>query len=302
MLPPLPSIRFFEATARHLSVTLAAEELHVTPGAVTQQVRKLESFLGCALFERRARGLALTAEGRAYHAACQEALALIRRATAQLAKDRRQVILVSCTPGFAAQWLVPRLQDFLSGAPQIDVHVSTTNRKVDLAREGIDFAVRHGLGDHPGLQSRVLLADDLIPVCSPRLVAPRRSAVLADITAERLLHDEHRDDWRLWCEAADVHGLDCGGGIVFVNSNAAIEAALAGRGVALVRRSLVEPELASRRLLAVKVPALRTPLAYHLVYRAETLATPAMRGFFEWILAQAGQAMEKMGPLQRLGA
>jgi LysR family glycine cleavage system transcriptional activator len=282
-LPPLPSLRFFEAVARRLSVTLAARELHVTPGAVTQQVRKLEDFLGCALFERRARGLTLTAQGRAYHAACQEALALIERATARLAADRRQIILVSCTPGFATQWLIPRLQDFLRGAPEIDVHVSTTHRPVDLARESIHFAVRHGLGDYPGLQSKTLLADELIPVCSPRLVAPRRSATRADITAERLLHDEHRDDWRLWCQAAGVDGLDCDGGIVFVDSNAAIEAALAGQGVALVRRSLVARELAARRLLAVKVPPLRTPLAYHLVYRAPTLADPAARAFFTWI-------------------
>jgi LysR family glycine cleavage system transcriptional activator len=292
MLPPLPSIRFFEAVARRLSVTLAAQELHVTPGAVTQQVRKLEDFLGCALFERRARGLSLTAQGRAYHAACQEGLALIERATARLATNHRQVILVSCTPGFAAQWLIPRLQTFLSDAPQIDVHVSTTHRQIDLAREGIHFAVRHGLGDYPGLQSRELLADELIPVCSPRLVAPRRSATLADITAERLLHDEHRDDWRLWCEAAGVDGLDCNGGIVFVDSNAVIEAALAGHGVALVRRSLVAPELATRRLLAIKAPPLRTPLAYHLVYREPTLAAPAAHAFFEWLLGQAGKQAE----------
>jgi LysR family glycine cleavage system transcriptional activator len=282
-LPPLPSVRVFEAVARRLSVTLAAQELHVTPGAVTQQVRKLEDFLGCALFERRPRGLTLTAQGRAYHAACQQALTLIERATAELATQRRRIILVSCTPGFATQWLIPRLQDFLRDAPDIDVHVSTTHRPVDLAREGIHFAVRHGLGDYPGLQSKALLADGLIPVCSPRLVAPRRSATRADITAERLLHDERRDDWRLWCQAAGMDGVDGEGGIVFVDSNAVIEAALAGRGVALVRRSLVAQELATRRLLAVKGAALRTPLAYHLVYRAPTLADPAAHAFFTWI-------------------
>lgn len=288
-LPPLPSIRFFEASARHLSVSLAAEELHVTPGAVTQQVRKLESYLGCRLFERRARGLALTPDGRAYHTACQEALAVIERATLALCAPRRQIILVSCTAGFAAQWLVPRLQKFLNGVPQIDVHVSTTSRKVDLAREGIHFAVRHGLGDYPGLESRLLLADELIPVCSPRFVAPRRTAGLADITPQRLLHDESREDWRLWSKAAGVVGLDGDAGVVFVDSNAVIEAALAGRGVALLRRSLVADELAGGRLLAIRVPPLHTPMAYRLVYQRETLVNPAMRAFHDWMLEQAGQ-------------
>lgn len=286
-LPPLASIRFFDATARHLSVKLAAEELHVTPGAVTQQIRKLEQFLGHALFERRARGLALTEQGRDYHPACQEALTLIGRATEKLAATQPQVILVSCTPGFAAQWLVPRLQDFMRDARAIDVHVSTTNRKVDLVNESIHFAVRHGLGDYPGLKSQVLLADELIPVCSPRLAAPRRTARREDITDALLLHDEHREDWRLWCEAAGMRRLRCNAGIVFVNSNAAIEAALSGRGYALVRPSLVQQELASGRLLVVKGVKLRTPLAYHLVYRPETLIDPVARKFFDWILAQA---------------
>lgn len=281
-LPPLGSIRFFEATARLLSVKLAAEELHVTPGAVTQQVHKLEEFLGCALFERRSRALSLTEAGRTYFAACQESLGVLDRATSKITASR-QVILVSCTPTFAAQWLVPRLQQFLGTAPEVDVHVSTTHRKVDLAREGVHFAVRHGLGSYPGLVSRLLLDDDLIPVCGPRLIAPRRSAAQADITSERLLHDSRRDDWQLWAQAAGMQELDANQGVVFVDSNATIEAAVAGHGVALVRRSLVETELASRRLIAIKAPPLRATLAYYLVYREQTLEQPAMRKFFDWI-------------------
>ncbi|WP_288410967.1 LysR substrate-binding domain-containing protein [uncultured Herbaspirillum sp.] len=286
-LPPLTTIRVFDATARHLSVKLAAEELHVTPGAVTQQIKKLEAFLGQGLFERRARGLSLTAQGRDYQLACEEALTVLGRATDKLMTVHQRVILVSCTAGFAAQWLVPRLQNFMRDAGAIDVHVSTTNRKVDLVNESIDFAVRHGLGNYPGLKSKVLLADDLIPVCSPRLIAPRRSARMEGITDDLLLHDEHREDWRLWCEAAAIPRLKCNAGIVFVNSNAVIEAALSGRGYALVRPALVLSELASGQLLAVKAPKLRTPLAYHLVYRPETLIDPVSRKFFDWIVAQA---------------
>lgn len=304
-LPPLIAVRFFEATARHLSVRQAAHELHVTPGAVSQQVRKLESFLGAALFDRQPRGLALTAAGRDYQAACSEALARIGQATSRLmAATERRVLLVSCTPGFAAQWLVPRLQDFLQQAPLLDVHVSTTNRLVDLQAEGVHFAVRHGRGPYPGLKAEVLLADDLIPVCSPRLVAPRRTARLSDITSDRLLHDGQRGDWRLWCETHDTHDTHDSGrgvhavgtvdwqqGVVFAHSNGAVEAAVAGRGFALVRRALVARELAARELIGVQGRgALATPLAYHLVYLAETLIDPALRAFRDWMVAQAADS------------
>ena len=301
-LPPLIAVRFFEAAARHLSVRRAAAELHVTPGAVSQQVRKLEDFLGCALFERQARGLALTAAGRDYQVACGEALARIGQATSRLlAAHERRVVLVSCTPGFAAQWLVPRLQTFLQQAPLLDVHVSTTQRLVDLQAEGVQFAVRHGRGPYAGLQAERLLDDDLIAVCSPRLVAPRRTARLQDITGERLLHDGQRDDWRLWCQAqglTGVQGVDAAQGVVFAHSNGAVEAALAGQGFALVRRTLVARELAARSLIGVQGDAaLPTPLAYHLVYPPETLIDPALRQFRDWIVAQAAEPLDAPGAL-----
>lgn len=288
-LPPLSTVRSFEATARHGSAARAAEELRVTPGAISQQLRKLEDFVGQRLFERQARGLVLTDAGRVLLAGCQEALAALQRATAQL-RHQRQVLLVSCTPVFAAQWLVPRLQDFLQSAPEVDVHVSTTARLVDLAAEGVHFAVRHGLGRYAGLQARRLLDDDLQPVCSPLWVAHRPTAQAADITAAGLLHDGQRDDWQLWARAAGRPQLDTSQGIVFVDSNAAIEAALAGRGVALARRSMVVNELEQGRLLALQVPPLVTPLAYYLVFREPTLAQPAARRFHDWLLAQAALA------------
>ncbi len=288
-LPPLASVRFFEAAARHLSVRAAAAELHVTPGAVSQQLRRLEDFLGCALFERLPRGLALTPAGRDYLAACAEALALVGHATARLqALGQRRVVRLSCTAGFAVQWLVPRLEDFSRVAPDVDVHVSTTDRVVDLASEDIHFAVRHGLGVAPGLQAEVLVADDLVPVCSPRLIAPRRVPRIADITGARLLHDGHRGDWRLWCEANGALGVDCNQGVVFTHSNGTIEAALAGRGFALARQGFVAGEIAARMLVAVPSAALATPLAYRLVHRPEVLVDPALRAFRDWIMEQAG--------------
>jgi len=289
-LPPLIAVRFFEATARHRSVREAARELHVTPGAVSQQVRRLEAFLGCALFERLPRGLALTPAGMDYQAACAEALACIGHATARLAAGARRVVRVSCTPSFAAQWLVPRLQHFLQRSPELDVHVNSTYRKVDLLAEDMHFAVRHGLGPYPGLHAEWLLGDDLVPVCSPRLVAPREAAQVHDLAGALLLHDEFRDDWRLWCQAQGLDGVDCGQGVVFDGTGGAIEAAVAGRGFALVRRALVARELATRALVGVQAPPAAAPLAYRLVYRPEALIDPALRRFRDWIVAEGAEA------------
>ncbi len=289
-LPPLIAVRFFEATARHCSVREAARELHVTPGAVSQQVRRLELFLGCALFERLPRGLALTPAGMDYQAACGDALARIGHATARLALGVRRVVRLSCTPAFAAQWLVPRLQQFLQQASELDVHVNSTHRAVDLLAEDMHFAVRHGLGPYPALHAEWLLDDDLIPVCSPRLVAPHPWARLADIDGPRLLHDGHRDDWRMWCQAQGLVRVDCGQGVVFAGANGVVEAALAGQGFALVPRASVARELATRALVGLQAQAVQTPLGYRLVYRPETLIDPALRRFRDWVVGQGAQA------------
>ena len=138
-----------------------------------------------------------------------------------------------------------------------------------------------------GGRLKVLVADDLVPVCSPRLIAPRRIPRTTDITGHRLLHDGHRGDWRLWCEANGASGVDCNQGVVFTHSNGTVEAALAGRGFALVRQGFVAEEIAARRLVAVRAAALATPLAYRLVHRPEVLVDPALRSFRNWITAQA---------------
>lgn len=289
-LPPLIAVRFFEATARHRSVREAARELHVTPGAVSQQVRRLEDFLGCALFERLPRGLALTPAGMDYQAACGEALARIGHATARLAAGARRVVRVSCTPDFAARWLVPRLQLFLQHAPELDVHVNSTHRAVDLLAEDMHFAVRHGIGPYPGLHAEWLLDDDLVPVCSPRLVAPRLWAQLADITGPRLLHDGQRDDWRLWCHTQGLARVDSGQGVVFAGASGAVEAALAGQGFALVTRTKVARALATRALVGLQAPGVAAPLGYRLVYRPEALIDPALRRFRDWVVDEGAQA------------
>ncbi|QRY66773.1 transcriptional regulator GcvA [Ensifer sp. PDNC004] len=287
-LPSLASLRAFEATARHSSVTKAAQELNVTPGAVSLQVRELEQTLGVTLFERRPRQLVLTEDGSTYFATLRRAFRMMREATEELtARKRAPVLTVSCTPTFAAQWLVPRIGAFELQVPGIDVRISTTNRLTDFNSDGVDIAIRHGLGRYDGLVSERLIDDDPVPVLHPALRARNPLDTPGDLAAHVLLHDVHRQDWRLWLDAAGADGVDAGRGPVFVNSNGAIEAAKAGDGVALVRLSLVTRELAEGVLEAPFPEGVMTGLAYHLVYPPAALDRPPVTAFRAWIIEQA---------------
>ncbi|WMJ03023.1 transcriptional regulator GcvA [Pseudomonas chlororaphis subsp. aurantiaca] len=289
-LPSLGALRAFEATARHLSVTLAAGELNVTPGAVSLQIKELEAALGIQLFVRRPRQLILTAPGEQYFATLRTAFRLMREATVELlGRARLDVLVLSCTPSFAMQWLVPRLGGLEARLPGVDVRISASNRKVDLVRDGVDLAVRHGFGRYDGLVSERLLDDELIPVCSPQLLGERTRLCVDDLADLRLLHDEHRHDWQLWLEAAGASRVDGRQGTVFVDSNGAIEAAKAGLGVALVRLSLVQRELAEGLLLAPIARSVASDLAYYLVYPATALERPNVAALRQWLLSEAGR-------------
>jgi LysR family glycine cleavage system transcriptional activator len=285
-LPPLSTLRHFEAVGRLRSVRLAAQELCVTPAAVSQQLRTLEGFLGLPLLERLPRGVALTAAGIGFHRACSSALQTLAEATRQAMAPAASPIVLSCTPGFAQQWLLPRIDAWQQAHPEQELRISTSNKLARLDDGDIDFAVRHGLGDYPGLRVERLVDDELVPVASPRLIAPRRRLTLADIAGARLLHDEHRGDWRLWLQAAGLGQVDWRKGPVFTDSNGAAEAAIAGQGIALLRRSFAGADIARRRLVALPHPASRSPLAYHLVFRQEALLKPGRQPFVDWLLAQ----------------
>lgn len=300
-LPPLGALRAFEAAARHLSMKRAAEELHVTPGAVSLQVKELETTLGVSLFVRRTRSLELTPQGSRYFHALRPAFRLIRESTAEIiASTRTPVLTVGCTPTFAAQWLMPRLCRFETQAPDVDVRISATNRIADFGRDGIDIAVRHGFGRYDGLVSERLLNDTLTAVCSPAL--PGRIGGLAspdDLARTALLHDASRRDWQLWLKAAGAAGVDSARGPVFVDSNGAIEAAKAGHGVALARQSFVERELAEGSLIAPFPQRITSDLAFYLVYPATALDQPHIAAFRHWLLDEASHriAMETTVPI-----
>jgi LysR family glycine cleavage system transcriptional activator len=296
-LPPLNALRAFEASARHSSVQRAAHELNVTPSAVSQQVQNLERWVGFPLLERRARQLQPTAQGRAYLATISAAFDQIAAATAELSKGQvPRSVCITCTPGFTVQWLVPRLQEFQDLHPEIDVRIDASTRMLDLRTEEVDLAVRHGNGRYPGLVSEKLLDDDLIPVASPSLLVGKgRVRRPADLVQHRLLHIEMRDDWRLWFAAQGIE-VDWRRGPLLVDTAIGVQAAIAGKGIILIRRSLAADELASGRLVAPLPQGLSKGTAYYLVYPPENMSQPAVRAFRAWLLDAVEQGKAASAP------
>ena len=290
-IPPLHALMCFESAARLMSMKAAAEELCVTSSAVSQQIAKLENVTNTRLFIRSPRRLELTTEGRIYLRAIRPAFSQIAEATQRLTNDgKANKVTISCTSGFAIQWLLPRLPAFEKANPGVEVQISTTNRQVDLLSEGIDFAIRHGAGSYPGMESECLVNDKLLPVCSPRLIAPEHElSSPIDIAEYRLLHDEHRLDWTVWFRTLSIANVNTDTGPVFVDSNGVIEAAIAGKGIALVRSALVQEELASGLLInPLKMPV-DSPIAYYLVYEESAILQKISRRFRDWITTAANK-------------
>jgi LysR family glycine cleavage system transcriptional activator len=197
-LPPLNALRAFEAAARHLSMKEAATELAVTPGAISQLVRGLEERIGLPLFHRANRSLSLTEAGQAYFAPLRHAFRQIGEATLRLqTTPRAGMLTLSAPPAFAASWLVPRLGKFRARHPNIELNIATTRRLANFIADGVDVAIRHGLGHYPGLRCDRITPIAMIPVCSPRVLTTRAPRKPADLLRLPLLHDAERQDWAL---------------------------------------------------------------------------------------------------------
>src|SRR5438477_4319689 len=209
-LPPLNALKTFEAAARHESFTRAAEELCVTQGAVSHQVKALEAELAKKLFNRERQRLIITEAGRDYLAVVRDALDRIAIGTERLLQRQNSgVLTVSTSPDFAAKWLVHRLGHFIEAHPEIDLRVSASLHHVEFAREEVDIAVRHGEGNWPGLDAAMLSTEQLFPVCSPKLLSGERSpARLTDLLKFPLIHTGDRSWWTRWLEAAGVNDRD----------------------------------------------------------------------------------------------
>jgi LysR family glycine cleavage system transcriptional activator len=286
-LPPLNALRAFEAAARLLSFTRAAEELFVTQAAISHQIRQLEDDLGCRLFRRLSRALALTEEGQQLLPFVRDAFADLKAGVAKVrAQEQTGMLTVTAPPSFAGAWLVPRLVRFQARHPEIEVHLLSVARLVDFGREPIDVGIRYGPGGWPGVVAERLLSEELYPVCAPALrTGPDAILVAQDLARHRLIQVLlFPDDWRRWLRVAGVIGVDPERGPRFDTTALALEAAAAGMGVALARRNVVQEFVRSGRLVVpfeIEVPA---EVAYYLVHPPEGGGKPKVRAFRAWIL------------------
>ncbi len=294
-LPPLNALRAFEAAARHLSFTKAAEELFVTQAAISHQVKALEEALDLQLFRRLNRRLMLTDAGQLYLPALTEAFDAIDSATARLRADEDAGrLVVSIANSLAAKWLLPRLPRFRDRHPEIEVEISAADRLVDFDRDNVDMAIRHGLGDYPGLRVDPLMKDTVFPVCSPGLLAgpvPLREP--GDLRHHSLLHDDvgpfEAPDWPQWLADAGVTGAWANRGQRYSHSSLVLQAAIDGQGVALGRSTLVALDLEAGRLAMPFGPALPSHYACFVVSPTATADRPKIKAFREWLFDEADQ-------------
>jgi LysR family glycine cleavage system transcriptional activator len=298
-LPPLNALKAFEAAARHESFTRAAEELCVTQGAVSHQVKALETELGTKLFTRERQRLVITEQGREYLAVLRDALDRIALGTERLRQRQSSgVLTVSTSPDFAAKWLVNRLGRFSEAHPEIDLRISATMQHVDFAREDVDVAVRHGDGNWPGLEAVRLSSEQLFAVCSPKLMTgPRAIRVPADILKHPLLHLDDWKNWSRWLEAAGVPEADAVHGPVLNRASMIIDAAVDGQGVALARTTLAAWDLINGRLVRPFSVSLRLSKTYWIVCPKATAALPKIAAFRDWLIAEAGEDASRLETL-----
>jgi LysR family glycine cleavage system transcriptional activator len=298
-LPSLNAVRAFEAAARHENFTRAAEELCVTQGAVSHQVKALEAELGLKLFNRERQRLVITEAGREYLNIVRDAFDRIALGTERLLQRQTSGILtVSTSPDFAAKWLVHRLGRFAEAFPEIELRVSATLHHVDFAREDIDLAVRHGDGQWTGLHVTRLCSEELFPVCSPRLATDARPLNQpADLLGFPLLHLDDRTTWATWLETAGVGDAEALHGPVLNRASMVIDAAVDGQGVTLARTTLAAWDLINGRLIRPFALALPLAKSYWIVGPKASAALPKIVTFREWLLAEAADDAQRIAAL-----
>lgn len=297
-LPPLDRLEVFEAAARTLSFTRAAEELALTQSAVSRSIASLEERLGFALFERRHRALVLTERGQALNHTATEMLERLDETIARLrGRDAARTLTVTASISFASLWLVPRLARFTQEHPHIDVRIAASNEIVDLDRAGIELAVRYSpIGRAPGGEK--LFGEEVFPVCSPALLRDPARALArpADLARHTLLHYEDIRgapwlDWSPWFEAAGIPDLKPAGALHFSHYDQLILAAIGGQGVALGRVPLLHEQLRTGALVAPFRRGVASPRCYHVMRSARSAGNSDVDAFVAWLHAEAaGQA------------
>lgn len=304
-LPPLDLLAAFEAAARHLSFTKAAAERFITQSAMSRQIQALEQDLGVALFRRRHRSLTLTEPGARLFAVCTAVLAQLRATTRELRTPaQREVLAVTTTPGLASFWLIPRLPGFTRAHPGVDVRLDTTFELRNLAADGFDLAIRYArVGEFDGAP---LFHETVQPVCSPRLLREKPLGRPPELASHTLLQLEPSVtggapvEWEPWLQAMGLAGLEPAARLSFSNYNDVIAAAMAGQGVAIGRRPLVDGLLRARQLVAPFKDTLATPRGYGLVVDPAARARPAVRALEAWLREQAAAAPAPAPPSARV--
>ncbi|HXC90626.1 MAG TPA: transcriptional regulator GcvA [Stellaceae bacterium] len=294
-LPPLSALRAFEAAARQMSFSKAAEELFVTPAAISHQIHALEQELGVTLFHRLNRSVELTASARVLLPGLSEAFAGIRASVGRLrAHNDTGSLTVTASPSFAAKWLVLRLHRFQQRCAEVDVRISATDEVVDLGKGDFDVAIRYGAGHYPGLDVELLFTNEVFPACSPQLLAagpPLR--IPDDLRRHALIHDHavERDPlvptWPMWLKAAGVKDLPATAGLSFNNMSLALDAAIAGHGVVLAYSTIAAADIAAGRLVRLFSLALPDQFSYYIVTAPGALERPKVRAFRDWLREEA---------------
>jgi LysR family glycine cleavage system transcriptional activator len=301
----LASLRFFEAAARLSSFKEAALELHVSQGAVSQQIKQLEEALGCKLFYRLTRQIALTDEGRRFAAIVARSLGDIEREARTLAAAHARIaIRVRAAPSFALRWLVPRLGEFYAQHPDIKLSITAVHGYFDPARREFDLAIESSKGKVPVLHSEALMEDYLVPVCSPKYLA--KHAFLKkprDLARCTLLHDgqpwigaDEDAEWRHWLKEVGGVDVDSTQGQFFSLANMAIEAALTHQGVAMGRTSLVQDLLEAGELVAPLAQPVKSATKYWLAYPGELVSNPGLQAVIRWLRRQAAKRPSRESP------
>ena len=296
-LPSLPALRVFEAAARHLSFTKAAQELNVTQAAISHQVRALEEQLGLALFRRTTRRLALTREGQRLQPAASEAFEILRRALADIGRGE-QVLSITTTPSFGARWLAPRLGRFAERHPEIELSIRHTQTVLDLSREGLDLAIRWGKGRWPGVESEMIGPAMRIVVGAPDYIRRLGLKKPADIAKATLLHDETREDWTEWLLVAGLDTALARKGITLDDDNALQQAALSAQGLALVPPSLAAVDMEAGRLASPFELALADGYGFYLVHERGARSRPKVAAFRDFVCEEMARdgTMPAKGP------
>lgn len=294
-IPSLDLLRGFEAAARHLSFTLAADELHLTQSAVSRQVASLEKSIGAPLFVRRHRGLALTEAGQTLFRAVGSALGDIGGALARISGPTRNSLNVTASVSFCALWLVPRLPRFLANHPDVDVRLSATSRLLDLQRDQVQLAIRFCTPAAVPSGTPLLMPAEVVPVCAPRLLRDRSRPLrrVPDLSRHVLLHYDDKDRalpqlaWSSWLEAAGQPELRGAAALYFSHLDHSVRAAMDGQGVALAIRPVVQELIDSGRLVVPFSPAAESDRGYYLLVNPSAAARADVAEFAAWLMAEA---------------